>query len=427
MGSLALLACSTSEAELAKRQAPEEWSEAWLMEEGQRYLHDASFRRKALEDSLTNADNIYSRTRLSGYGIAGRGWEMLPSWTPVTRAVDDAYVDALAEGAPLTLGSEATLLWDGEEPGSMAEWVELGRRVFYEYPLRSEVFAEHALRSKEVAAKVGLGSDEKGIWPGVVAYETVDGEAAIGITCALCHVSMEGGKMVEGRARRNFDYGEMRLAFYRDTGAFLDEEVKRRMAAWGPGRADITQDDDEDPVAIVDLWGVRNHAYLTQSGTLRHKHPAALAIRQETQLLHANHERIRPPRELAWALAMFVYSLTPPPREPVPESEELARGAALFAKACDHCHRDESYGGLPVSAEKIGTDPMLAKGEARGTGLYRPAPLIRVAQAAPYLHDGSVATLAELFDPERKVPGHRYGDSWPLADRNALIAFLETL
>ena len=233
--------------------------------------------------------------------------------------------------------------------------------------------------------------------------------------------------MVEGRARRSFDYGEMRLAFYRDTGAFLAEDVKRRMATWGPGRADITQDDDEDPVAIVDLWGVRHHAYLTQSGTLRHQHPAALAIRQETQILHANQERVRPPRELAWALAMYIYSLSPPPRVHVAASAIVDRGHRLFSEHCLHCHSDESYGGLPISAAKVGTDAALAGGRARGTGLYRPSPLIRVAEAAPYLHDGSVATLAELFDEARVVPGHRYGVLLPSEDRDALVAFLGTL
>ena len=34
--------------------------------------------------------------------------------------------------------------------------------------------------------------------------------------------------------------------------------------------------------------------------------PAALAIRQETQLLTSNHQRIRPPREVAVALALGV-------------------------------------------------------------------------------------------------------------------------
>jgi cytochrome c5 len=404
------------------------WSDEWLEGEAQRYLTDPGFRRQVLEASLTSHKNIYAMTRLSGYGKDDGGWEMLPAWIPKTRAIDDAFVASLRSGKAVYLDDKASPIWDGEVPTRMADWVALGRRIFHEYPLRSEVFAEHALRTEEVATRVGLMSDSAGSWPGVVAYQTVEGRAEIGITCALCHVSVEKGQAVEGRARREFDYGEMRLSFYRDTGTFISEDLKRRMSSWGPGRADITQDDDEDPVAIVDLWGVRDHEYLTQAGTLRNMHPAALAIRQETQILHANHERIRPPRVVAWALAMYVYSLTPPAREASSEDPKvLSRGKLLFAEGCEHCHIDKNYGGLPIAAEKIGTDPVLAYGKARGTGLYRPAPLLGVAEAAPYLHDGTVATLEDLMDPKRTIPGHRYGVDLPKADRDALVAYLTTL
>lgn len=407
--------------------AAKPWSDAWLLGETQRYLHDATFRRQVLEASLTNPSNIYSRTRLSGYGLETAGWDMLPEWNPRTQIIDESYVQALQGGEPVYIRDDAEPMWDGHEPSNMSEWIALGRRMFYEYPLRGEVFAEHALRSTELATRVGLWADKQGHRPGVIAFASFDGGAEIGITCALCHVTKEAGALVEGRARREFDYGEMRLAFYRDTGAFLDEDLKRRMATWGPGRADITQDDDEDPVAIVDLWGVRDRDYLTQSGTLKQPHPAALAIRQETQFLQANQERVRPPRVLTWALAMYVYSLVPPARESQVANSKVLLGQSLFAKNCASCHRDRSYSGKPVSASVVGTDAALASGLARGTGRYRPAPLVGVADAGPYLHDGSVTTLKELFDPRRTVAGHRYGVDLALADRLALIAYLETL
>ncbi len=403
------------------------WTDAVLAAETERYLTDATFRREVLEASLTNPDNVYAMTRLSGYGLEGRGWEMLPEWTPTTTVIDDDYVAALQSGAPVTIAAHAEPLWDGKSPENMSQWVALGKRVFYEYPLRSEVFAEHALRSEKLAGSIGLQPDENGVWPGVIAFQTLDGASEIGITCALCHVSLDEGSSIVGEARRDLDYGEMRLAYYRDTGATLAEDVRARMSRWGPGRADITQDDDEDPVAIVDLWGVRDHEYLTQSGTIHQIHPAALAIRQETQLLHANQERIRPPRELAWALAMYVYSLTPPEMQAAPLTAAETRGKELFSQHCNHCHRDKNHGGLPVAAASIGTDPVLANGSARGTGLYRPTPLTRVANAAPYLHDGTVRTLESLLDAKRSIPGHRYGTKLPKADRDALVAFMETL
>jgi hypothetical protein len=416
------------------------WTDAWLLEQTASFLDDATFRRQMLEASLTNPDNVYSAVRLSAYGREHSGWDTLPVWIPTTSAVDDATVAALRGGSPPTLAPDAAPVWDGQRPATMQGWVDLGRRVFFSYPLRPEVFAEHALAHPDVGRAVGLVPAPDGSWPGVVTFRDLDGSARIGITCALCHVSVEGDDLVIGRARRDFDYGQMRLSFHRDTGAPLPADLAARMASWGPGRADITQDDDEDPVAIPDLWRVREQSHLTQAGTLRQVHPAALAIRQETQILHANRERTRPPRELAWALAMYVYSLTPPGRPEVAVDDRTRRGHALFETHCRDCHDEPNGTGLPIDARRIGTEPSLAFGDARGTGKYRPAPLVRVAEAAPYLHHGVVASLDELLSPARfeadyaggvrgpgPIPGHRWGTDLPADDRAAVVAFLRTL
>ena len=152
-------------------------------------------------------------------------------------------------------------------------------------------------------------------------------------------------------------------------------------------------------------------------------------------MLHANGERVRPPRELAWALAMYLYSLEPPPRP----RADADRGAGLFQVHCSDCHGDPNGSGKPVAARRVGTDRALAYGRARGTGTYRPAPLIALTDAAPYLHTGEVATLADLLDPDRlessygqgvrgpgAVPGHPFGTDLPAADRSALVAWLQT-
>jgi hypothetical protein len=422
------------------------WSDAWLLAEGERYLDDRSFRRTRLEASLTNPDNLYARARLGAYGLEVGGWDALPEWVPVARPVDAAAVQALRAGKAPSLDG-ATPLWDGRRPPTMDAWIELGRRVFFEYPLRPEVFAEHALAHPAIAHQVGLFAAPDGTWPGVVVFRDLDRSTRVGITCALCHVAQapaaDAGSsddgLVEGRARRTLDYGRMRLAYHRDTGAPLPDDLAARMAAWGPGRADITQDDDEDPVAIPDLWGIRDLPYLTQAGTLRHDHPAALAIRQETQILQANRERTRPPRALAWALSLYVYALAPPPRPPAPSDARVHAGAETFARRCASCHAHATGSGVPVPAERVGTDLALAMGRARGTGTYRPSPLLRVADAAPYLHHGAVASLDDLLDPARlregydrgtlgpgPVPGHAYGTALTAERRAELVAYLRT-
>ena len=435
---MTIVACRAAE--------PTPWSDAWLAREAERYLGPTAHRRAALEASLVNPDNVYSRQRLKSYGRDTVGWDALPVWNPRSRPIDRAAADELARRVWPQVGTAR--LWDGRRPTSQAAWIELGRRVFFEYPLRAELGAEHALMpwsadrplavdAVATAAALGIERTPAGDLPGLVVFDDVDGARRVGITCAICHTAIRDGVVVAGAARRRFDLGRLRLDYFRDTGAAVDAELARRMATWGPGRADVTEDDDEDPVAIPDLWGLRAEGFLTQAGTIRQVGPAALAIRQETQLLHANGLRIRPPRELAWALAMYLYALEPPP---IATRVSNPRGATLFDAHCRRCHANEIHGGDPMPVEQVGTDPSLANGRARGTGRYRIAPLVRVVDGAPYLHDGSVPTLDALLSADRLAPdftggargpgpihGHAYGLELAAADRAALIAYLASL
>jgi hypothetical protein len=100
------------------------------------------------------------------------------------------------------------------------------------------------------------------------------------------------------------------------------------------------------------------------------------------------------------------------------------------------------YAVLPVV---VGTDPTLALRTRRGTGYYKVPSLKGVWYRGPFEHSGSVATLADWFDPERltdtyiptgfrgvaaktrAVKGHEFGLKLSTGDKGALIAFLKTL
>jgi len=422
------IGCGKTSSDATPRPTPEPqpaaapWSDAWLMAQATSYLTDATARRAALEASLVNPANMYSRIRLASYGLSTGGWDLLPVWNPRSVPVTAAMLPALAKG-DVVVPAERAPLWNGVTPATMPEWIALGRRVFFEYPMRAEVFMEYALTEPELQAAVGIERTRDGALPGLVAFANIDGENRIGITCAICHSTVKNGEVVVGQARRTFDYGRLRLTFDQVHGTVRSAEEAKRMASWGPGRADVTEDDDEDPVAIPDLWGLREQRWLTQAGTIRHDSPLALAIRQETQLTDSNHARVRPPRELAWALAMFVYSLSPPRSE----ARASARGAELFGQHCARCHTNAAYGGSTIAATTIGTDPALATGRGRGTGTYRVPTLLGVRNGAPYLHDGTVASLEALLSLDRPQPGHPAGTTLAAADRDALIAFLQTL
>lgn len=428
------------------REGLEPWSDAWVLAHAPIYLEDDAARRAGLEAALENPENLYSRARLGAYGHVRRGWDALPEWSPPTAPMTAARAAAFARGERPSLDGLAPI-GGGPLPTTWEGWRALGERVFFELPLRSEPFWEVALRDPARGEALGVERAPDGSVPGLVVLRDVDGRAAVGITCALCHTAREdvGGvsTIVAGRARRRLDYGRIRLAFYEGRGEPIDPVSRRRWESWGPGRADVLEDVADIPIAIPDLWGIRHERRLTQAGTLRHRAPLALFIRQETQYIQANHHHTRPPRALMVALSVYLYALEPPPvrpREATPE--QLARGAALFVEQrCGRCHENEALAGdRVVEIGRIATDPELAMGDARGTGGYRPSPLVRVADAAPYLHHGAVPTLEALFGTERfeesytggpdgpgPVLGHRFAVSLEDADRAALLAHLGTL
>jgi mono/diheme cytochrome c family protein len=387
-----------------------------------RYLDDPSFRREAMLRSLVSPTNSYSAQRIASYGLGDRGWDRLPEWRPRSRPLDATDADALAHGGLTT--APPPLLWDGHRPTSEREWIALGREVFFGFPLRAEPAMEWAVTQPR-AERYGVQRLPDGSYPGLRVITDLDGRTRVAITCANCHANVEHGELIVGRARRDFDYGALRVAFHDAGGGRDGQELVERMKHWGPGRADVTEE-DEDPVAIPDLWGLTAESALTQGGLIRQDDtPIALALRQETQYTQANRHRARPPRELAWALALYLRSLTPPPSHQA-HDDVTAHGAAIFARECSGCHDNAAYGGAPIDAAIVGTDPTLARGTSRGTGRYRPAPLLDVRDGAPYLHDGSVPSLEMLLSKNRPA-GHGYGTELTPPDRDALIAFLRTI
>lgn len=164
-----------------------------------------------------------------------------------------------------------------------------------------------------------------------------------------------------------------------------------------------------------------------------------------------------------WALALFLDSLTPPPN-PNAAAPAARRGAALFeAEGCGGCHGPPAYTNdrlLPVPGfeppaehaglfapmrRRIDTDPGLTLRTRRGTGYYKVPSLRGVWYRGPFFHDGSLATLEDVFDPHRieaeyvptgfrgvdgerrSVRGHEHGLDLDEGERADLVAFLRTL
>ena len=231
------------------------------------------------------------------------------------------------------------------------------------------------------------------------------------------------------------------------------------------------------PTKIPDLIGIRDRKYIDHTATHLHRgigdlmRYAALVSFAESidfgpyHVILADTKRVeaRLPDEALYALALYLRSLQPPPN-PNPFDDRAQAGRRIFEReGCVMCHTPPLYtsnkltlasgfappedkpGTLDVLPLSVGTDAGLALKTRKGTGYYKVPSLKGVWYRGHYLHDGSVASLEEMFDPDRvkethipggwsppgtktwAIKGHPFGLSLRPDERTQLIAFLRTL
>jgi hypothetical protein len=174
--------------------------------------------------------------------------------------------------------------------------------------------------------------------------------------------------------------------------------------------------------------------------------------------------RFRYADEVLFSIGMYLMSLESPQNPDVAPSDLRARGERVFRReGCATCHMPPNYtngkltraeGWQPPSDHpnrddilplSVGTDPGLALRTRKGTGLYKIPSLRGVWYRPRLLHDGSLASLEEMFDSARlrsdyvskgwnppgtktrSVQGHRFGLTLGAGDKAALLAFLRSL
>ena len=168
--------------------------------------------------------------------------------------------------------------------------------------------------------------------------------------------------------------------------------------------------------------------------------------------------------EVLYAVGAYLLSLEPPKNPNPPPADLVKRGEEVFRREkCGACHPKPDYttGELTpaigfdvpfdhpnfgdVRDRSVGTDPGLALRTRKGTGFYK-IPSLRGLWYRPRLmHDASIVTLEELFEParldpeyERKgwsppgvtkgaIPGLEFLTKLSPEDKRALIAFLRSL
>jgi hypothetical protein len=238
-----------------------------------------------------------------------------------------------------------------------------------------------------------------------------------------------------------------------------------------------------DPVQVPDLIGVQNRRYLDRSGLQTHQSIVDLmrygALNQggddlasfggfvpagsDNKELPPPHSQTRYSDDHLYALARYLYSLTPPVN-PTKPSSLTEQGKGIFEReGCAACHIPPLYTNnqllavrgfeIPsrhrtsynIAVAAIDTDPVLTLETRRGTGYYKVPSLLGVWYRGPFQHGGRVQTLEDWFDPARlkddyrptgfpgrddksvAVPGHEFGLRLTGPEKQALVAFLKTL
>ncbi len=393
------------------------------------YIEDMEYRRGVLERDLLDGDNVYSAVRLDRYGVEG-GWDELPTRDLPTAPVTAGVLAHYGATEALVADGELTSLVPDELPTTDEEWVALGERVFFEYPVSPRPRLRRMLDESNL--------DEVGYqWRGdeVVGLRLVemDGELEVAGTCAACHASLGPDGRVSGMlANRDFSLAGQRAITHPNGGndSPIDQTGDDELALLPPGHSDVFPDGEFNPYAFPDFGGIVDQPYLHHTANWHHRGTATLAIRVETVFITGMSQQHRIPRVLSWALACYLRSLPPPPPlEPDDGSDQVERGAEVFDEAgCGGCHVPPLFtSDRLVGVDEIGTDPAAGHSDWRHTGYYRIPSLRGVGRTAPYLHHGAFDTLEAMFEPGREEPGHTFGLELDDEDRAALLRYLRSI
>jgi mono/diheme cytochrome c family protein len=262
---------------------------------------------------------------------------------------------------------------------------------------------------------------------------------ALGITCALCHSTVDDsfakgiGKRLDGWANRDLNPGAI-VAL----SPAITADQKAAYSSWGPGKYDprMNLDKKNTPLVLPAIYGlatVKNETY-TADGPMSYWN-AYVAVTQMGGKGHFTDSRLgidvqggtpdMVSDKLA-ALRSYQHSLaTPAPPAGSHDSAAAGRGQAVFGKACAGCHvggngTDNNDGKLH-KPEETGMDGAYA--ERTANKAYRTTPLRGLWQHPPYFHDGSAKTLADVVDHYDDVRSLKLTPG----DKQDLVEYLKSL
>ncbi len=255
----------------------------------------------------------------------------------------------------------------------------------------------------------------------------VDRLTRVGITCALCHSTVDNsfapgiGKRLDGWPNRDLDPGAI-IAL----SPAVQGPEKAVLRSWGPGMYDPRHNIDglSKPVVIppaYGLAGIHRITFTGDGGRIKYwnRYVAVTQMgglgtfRDDRLDLDITNGTVNLVSSKLPALQAYQLSL----RAPAPPKGSFNATAALRGKRvfegkgrCDTCHVaplfTDANTRLHPPADSMAEPEFPSYASRSATGKYRTTPLRGIWQHPPYFHDGSAATLEQAvrtYDSRRSL------------------------
>jgi mono/diheme cytochrome c family protein len=294
------------------------------------------------------------------------------------------------------------------------------------------------------------------------AHETTDGVTIVASNCLTCHAAEIDGEVVIGLGNEFADFTQDPRRIVLQSGNFVRGAAATREWERWADRVDgiapyiqtatvgvnpatnltwalMAHRDPETlawseeplieppqaeplPISVPPWWGMRDKAAMFYTTIGRGDHSTFMLL--ASMLCVDDVAEFETVAAYADDIRAYIATLDAPVYPHAIDAERAALGAAIYARGCATCHGGEGtdYPNLVVPLDEIGTDPAYAVAATDGSrdrfydwiarspygdaesaapapGYIAP-PLDGIWATAPYLHNGSVPSLAMLLSPE---------------------------
>lgn len=267
-----------------------------------------------------------------------------------------------------------------------------------------------------------------------------DSLVRVGVTCALCHSSVDNslapgiGNRLDGWANTDLQPGAI-VAL----SPAVDAATKAVLNSWGAGRYDprINFDGLNTPIVLPSIYGLNGVAKetYTAEGPVSYWN-AYVAVTQMHGQGNFSDPRLgiavvqSPDLVTSKLPALRAYQLSlnaPTPPAGSFDVAAAARGKDVFSGAgrCASCHQGRHFTDINSGRLHAPAETGMSGAYAARTAMkqYRTTPLRGLFQHAPYFHDGSAPTLTAVVDHYDRVRNLKL----TAAQKHDLVEYLKTL